>query len=94
MSTRESTSGRGGPPNLAVDGRDYEEWKKLVKMWARFTNYEKKKQASVIAVQSLNGEARSIALAMDDAEIEDEEGVKKLLENLDKLSKRSRYKRL
>ena len=66
-SSRESYS---GPPNLAADGRDYEEWKKLVKMWTRFTKHEKGKQASVIAVQSLHGEARSIALAMEDAEIE------------------------
>ena len=82
MTSRESHS---GPPSLAADGRDYEEWKKLVKMWARFTKYEKVKQASVIAVQSLQGEARSIALAMEDSEIEHDEGVSKLLENLDKL---------
>ena len=82
MTSRDSHS---GPPCLAADGRDYEEWKKLVKMWARFTKYEKIKQASVIAVQSLNGEARSIALAMEDSEIENDDGVKKLLENLDKL---------
>ena len=84
MSSRESSS-HSGPPILAIDGRNYEEWKKLVKMWARFTKYEKAKLASVIAVQSLTGEARSIALAMADTDIESEDGMKKLLENLDKL---------
>ena len=82
MSTNDNSN---GPPVLAADGHGYEEWKKLVKMWAKFTKYEKKQQASVIAVKSLKGEARSIALAMEESELDSDEGVKKLLENLDKL---------
>ena len=82
MSTSESSN---GPPSLAGDGTGYEEWKKLLKMWAKFTKYPKNQQASVVTVKSLKGEARSIALSMEDAEIESDEGVKKLIENLDKL---------
>ena len=54
-------------------------------MWAKFTKYEKKQRASVIAVKSLKGEARSVALSMTDEEIDSDDGVKKLLEHLDKL---------
>ena len=67
MSTSE---GSNGPPSLAGDGTGYEEWKKLLKMWAKFTKYPKNQQASVVTVKSLKGEARSIALSMEDAEIE------------------------
>ena len=77
--------GFGRPPSLAESGDGYEEWKKLVKMWSKFTTFAKNKQASVIAVKALKGEAQSVALAMEDSELEDDEGVKKLLEELDKL---------
>ena len=82
------TEGGGGfahPPILAESGDGYEEWKKLVKMWSKFTTFAKNKQASVLAVKALKGEARSVALAMEDTDLEGDEGVKKLLAELDKL---------
>ena len=82
MSGGESSN---GPPVLAGDGQGYEDWKKLVRMWAKFTKYEKKQQASVIAVKSLKGEARSIALSMPETELDSDNGVKLLLDHLDKL---------
>ena len=73
------------PPVLAADGEGYEDWKKLIGMWVKFTKFEKKQQASVITVKSLQGEARSTALAAPEGELDLDEGVGKLLGYLDKL---------
>ena len=37
-----------GPPALAVDGEGYEDWKKLIKMWAKFTKYEKNNELRLL----------------------------------------------
>ena len=75
MSTSEGGS-LSQPPTLTESGDNYDEWKKLVKMWCKFTSFAKSKQASVLAVKALKGEARSVALAMDEAQLEDDEGVR------------------
>ena len=72
------------PPTLAENGEGYEEWKKLTNMWIKFTKFKKVEQGSVLAVKALKGEARSVALSISD-ELDNENGVKKLLEELDKL---------
>ena len=52
-------------------------------MWIKFTKFKKAEQGSVLAVKALKGEARSVALSI--SELDNENGVKKLLEELDKL---------
>ena len=72
------------PPTLAENGEGYEEWKKPTNMWIKFTKFKKVEQGSVLAVKALKGEARSVALSISD-ELDNENGVKKLLEEQDKL---------
>ena len=72
------------PPTLAENGEHYEEWKKLTNMWIKFTKFKKTELGSVLAVKALKGEARSVALSISE-ELEGENGVDKLLTELDKL---------
>ena len=56
------------PPTLAENGVDYEEWKKLKKMWMKFTKFKKTEQGSVLSVRALKGKSRSLALLISEEE--------------------------
>ena len=73
------------PPFLAENGMDYEEWKKLTKMWRKFTKFKKAEQGSVLAVKVLKGEARSLALSIPEDQLDADDGVETLFNELDKL---------
>lgn len=73
------------PPILSLDGSDYSEWKIAVNRWAKFTSYKKIQLASVVSVKSLSGEARSLALAIPDGDLDTDVGLGNLLKELDKL---------
>ena len=85
MTSEGSSKGLTNPPTLPENGEGYDEWKKLVKMWGKFTKFAKKEQASVLTVNALKGEARSTALAMAENELEADDGLDKLIKELDKL---------
>ena len=71
------------PPKLD-DSVDYEQWKKEIKMWQICCKYEKKQQASAIAL-SLTGKARNTASELSLEDLQKEEGVDLLLKELDGL---------
>ena len=73
------------PPFLAENDTDYEEWKKLTKMWRKFTKFKKAEQGSVLAVKALKGEARSLALSIPEDQLDADDGVETLFNELDKL---------
>ena len=85
MTSTEGGNGLTNPPALPENGEGYDEWKKLVKMWGKFTKFAKKEQASVLTVKALKGEARSTALSMPEEELEADDGLDKLIKELDKL---------
>ena len=70
------------PPQL--EERDYTQWKNEVELWQMFTDMEKKKQGLAVAL-SLTGKARDIATSIDREKLTSEEGVKYVLNELDKL---------
>ena len=73
------------PPVLATDGSDYEDWKILLKRWLKFSKFSKNQIASAVSVKSLSGEARALALSIDDSVLDTEDGIDYLLQELDKL---------
>ena len=75
----------GAPPILSPDGCNYKEWKKLVKRWTKFVKAEDSKIATIVSVKSLSGEAQSIALSIEDDELEKVSGLQTLFSELDKL---------
>ena len=76
------------PPSFGdSEWKDYTSWKKEIELWKRVTKTEKKSQAALIAL-SLTGKARQIAIDMDIAVLEQENGVEKLIEMLDESFKR------
>ena len=83
--THHGSGGFARPPALPEDGREYEEWKKMVKLWSKFTKFGKKERASVVTVNALQGEARSVALALEEEVLDADDGLDKLISELDKL---------
>ena len=71
------------PPALREDV-PYENWKKEINIWQRFTTLEKKKQGLAIFL-SLEGKAREAVLELEIDEMNEDDGVKKVLAQLDKL---------
>ena len=71
------------PPALK-DDISYESWKKEISIWQRFTTLDKKKQGLAIFL-SLDGKAREIVLELDIEVMNNDDGVEKVLEQLDKL---------
>ena len=43
-------------PPLPENGEGYEEWKKMIAMWSKFTKYEKKQRAPVVTVNAFRKE--------------------------------------
>ena len=71
------------PPALKEDV-PYENWKKEITIWQLFTSLEKKKQGLAILL-SLEGKAREAALELEVDELNKDDGVSKVLAQLDKL---------
>ena len=71
------------PPALTKD-ITYATWKKEISIWQLFTSLERKKQDPTIFL-SLSGQAREAVLELELDKLNDDNGVKNLLEKLDKL---------
>lgn len=69
------------PPKFD-EARSYECWKNEVNMWTRVTELEKKKQALAVAL-GLGGRAKEIAMEISADELDNDNGMDKLLEKLD-----------
>ena len=76
------------PPNLRED-ISYDQWKKEIQLWKTFTDLPDAKQGPAICL-ALTGKAREAVLELDIEAISSEDGVKSLLERLDKLYLRDR----
>ena len=75
------------PPKLS-ECKSYDDWIKLINIWTDFVTLDKSKHAQAIVLQALEGEARDAALEIESAELSAEDGVKKVMERLDKLYKK------
>ena len=62
----------------------YTTWKKETSIWQLFTSLERKKQDPAIFL-SLSGQEREAVLELELDKLNDDNGVKNLLEKLDKL---------
>ena len=71
-------------PSLLSDTPQYTDWKKKVKICASFTTLEKKKQGAAILL-TLKGPAEEAVLEIDEEQINHDDGMKNVLEKLDKL---------
>ena len=71
------------PPAL-VDEDGYGEWLNDVKIWQLFTDLEKKKQGPALYL-TLTGRAHECVRELTPEVIGGEDGVKKIIEKLDKL---------
>ena len=82
MATASSGSFKN-PPKFR-DGELYDSWKNEIAIWQLMTDLVKKKQALAITL-TLEGQAKAKALELDVTQLNDDEGVKTLLEALDTL---------
>ena len=77
------TSSYKAPPLLNED-TSYERWKKELTLWEICTEVPVAKRAAVVCL-TLKGKARDIAVNLDVAAIQSENGIKALTDELDKL---------
>ena len=75
-------SGYKNPPKFDEDG--YESWKNELDMWQLVTDLEKRKQALAVTL-SLTGKAKEAALGINAGDLNKEEGMKTLIDTLDKV---------
>ena len=61
------------------------QWKKLVRKWSKVVNVKPNLIANAVIVKSLQGEARSLALSIDDDKLETDTGLEVLITELDSL---------
>ena len=71
------------PPKL-VDCKSYEAYTKLINIWRIATDLPKEKQGAALLL-SLEGEAQSAALRVPEDELKSDEGINKVIAELDKL---------
>ena len=71
-------------PPVLVDEDGYGEWLNDVKIWQLFTDLEKKKQGPALYL-TLTGRARECVRELTPEVIGGDDGVKKIIEKLDKL---------
>ena len=71
-------------PPLLSNSATYHDWKKMLSIWKSFTPVEKVKQGGAV-VMSLKGSAQEAALELDEAEINADDGLDKVVAKLDKL---------
>ena len=78
-----TTNNYKNPPNLEKE-KDYAQWKNEVKMWQLVTDLDNKKRGLALAL-SLQGKPREVALEMDPAKLNADDGVEVLIVELDKV---------
>ena len=71
------------PPKWNGTGRDYDAWKEDIYLWNELTDLAEKKRA-IAVIGQLEGEPRNLAKTLKPAELGADDGLKKLLELLDK----------
>ena len=71
------------PPLLSA-AKDYNSWKKSIKIWARFTFLEATKQGAAVFL-TLEGPALNAALELEESKISYDTALDTLLKRLDKL---------
>ena len=81
-------SGFKNPPSFGDKETNYETWRNEIDIWCLVTEVKVEKQALAVAL-SLQGQARAIALELDKAKLNDKDGMKFLLEAIDKVFKRN-----
>ena len=81
-----SNMNNGGPPKLDRDGKGFNAWKKDTRLWCQITKVAEKNKATMIYLQGIpeGTKARSIAHKIPEDKLQSNEGVKILLEALDK----------
>ena len=73
---------------LLSNSKSYTDWLKLIDIWKNFTNLEPRKQGPAI-VLSLEDEAQDAVLELDTDVIFGTDGVDKIIEQLNRLYKKS-----
>ena len=79
-----AVSNMKNPPVFKEDDTDYEQWKKDIDLWSVLTDLAKVKQAISIHL-SLSGRARKATSELTKTELNSENGVKTLLDKLDRV---------
>ena len=74
------------PPILDVS-KNYEDWKKLSKIWQQLTSLDSSKQGPAV-VLTLEGEAQQAALEISSEDLSSNTGVNKIIERLDTIYKK------
>ena len=77
------------PPSLPSD-LHYEKWRRQIDNWINETTVDRRRQALMVRTK-LAGRARDIALKMDAATLNQENGMDVLLGELDKALRRQRF---
>ena len=81
-----STNHCEATPSLS-DCKNYDNWKKMIKIWCTYTDLPKERQGSAIFL-SLEGEAQDAVLELGEGDISSETGVKNIIDRLDKCFKK------
>ena len=71
-------------PPLLSKSPVYTDWKKKIDIWSSFTSLEKEKQGAALLL-TLEGEAEDAALELDVSVINSNDGLKSVIQQLDKL---------
>ena len=71
------------PPVLSK-ASSYEDYKKLLQLWTKFSSLDKGEQGTAVLL-SLEGKAQEAVLELDVDVITSEEGVSKIIDRLDKI---------
>ena len=74
------------PPILDVS-KNYDDWKKLLKIWQQLTSLDSSKQGPAV-VLTLEGEAQQAALEISSEDLSSNTGVNKIIERLDTIYKK------
>ena len=83
-----ATGGFKNPPPFGDNDLPYEQWRTEIEMWQLVTDMKAEKQALAVTL-SLRGQAKAIALELEKARLNSEEGMGYLLQELDKVFKRN-----
>ena len=72
-------------PPLLSKSPVYTDWKKKLDIWSSFTSLEKEKQGAAVLL-TLEGAAEEAVLELDVSVINSNDGLKSIIQQLDKLS--------
>ena len=79
-----ATANFKNPPMFDQKTMTYESWKNEVEVWRLVTELKPEKQALAVAL-SLTGNVRETAMELPAENLADKDGMKKLIEHLDKV---------